>query len=78
MWSGRDLSLEGKVHVIKSLGISTILYALGMKGVSQRFLWKGKRNMIKRNICTLPRSLGEIGMVDLNILVKVNRIMFLL
>ena len=85
IWSGRDLSFEGKIHIIKSIGISTIMYAIEMKHIEEpyikeinkllwNFLWSGKKYMVKREICCLPKSLGGLGMININLLIKVKRI----
>ena len=89
VWGSRNLSLAGKVHVIKSLGMSTILYASNMKTVPHviiddieklfyEFLWEGKRAKVRKQICTLPKSLGGIGMIDLRTAIKVQRIKWVL
>jgi exonuclease III len=85
MWAFRDLSFDGKVHLIKSIGLSSILYAIEMKTIKSvhiklvndilwNFLWSDKRYNIKKEVCTLPRSLGGLGMVDLSTVIKVKRI----
>ena len=85
VWNMRDLSIEGKIHVVKSLGLSTMLYAIEMKEIKSsfvsevikllwNFLWSGKKYTVKREICVLPRYLGGIGMVDFQTIIKVKRI----
>ena len=85
IWRSRDLSLEGKIHLIRSIAVSQILYAVEMKQISEKhikevdgilwnFLWSGKRCAVNKNICTLPRSMGGLGLVDLRTLVKVKRV----
>ena len=55
-WEHQDLSFEGKIHVIKSLALSTLLYALEMQVIEAKyikdlndilweFLWSGKKKM---------------------------------
>ena len=89
IWINRDLSLQGKVHIIRSVGISKVLYALEMKTIDAnsiknlnntiwRFLWSGKDVRFNRDICTLPRILGGLGLVDVNIIIKVKRINWVL
>ena len=84
-WKMRDLSLFGKVHVIKSLGMSLVLYASNMLYLSDKnieritkinyeFLWGGKRPLMKKEICILPRHQGGLGMIDLRIAIKAQRI----
>ena len=54
-WEHRDLSFQGKIHVIKYLALSTFLYALEMQVIEAKyikdlndilweFLWSGKKN----------------------------------
>ena len=85
IWKSRDLSLEGKTHLIRSIGVSQILYAIEMKQISEKhikevdcilwdFLWSGKRCTVSKAICTLPRHMGGLGLVDLKTLVKVKRV----
>ena len=89
IWINRDLSLQGKTHIIRSIGISKVLYALEMKTIDKesikelndvlwRFLWSGKDMRFNRDICTLPRRLGGLGLVDVNIIIKVKRINWVL
>ena len=76
IWKSRDLSFDGKIHIIKSIGISSISYAIDMidiktdhiKQINQllyEFLWSGKKYNVKREICVLPRYMGGLGMVDI-------------
>ena len=85
IWTTRDLSLQGKTHIIRSIGISKVLYALEMKSIDDRyikqinqvvwkFLWSGKEVKFSRDICYMPKSIGGLGLADLNILIKVKRI----
>ena len=89
IWRGRDLSLSGRVHIIKSLGIASVLYACEMKTMERRhvdalkkmlwdFLWKGKRCTVKKEFCYLPRDKGGIGMIDFESVLKVKRIKWLI
>ena len=85
IWQRRDLSLEGKAYIIKSIGASKLLFALNLKTIEEKhkkeidnifwnFLWKGKSFRFSRRICTLPIKMGGLGLVDINILEKVKRI----
>ena len=85
IWRSRDLSLEGKTYLIKSIAVSQILYAIEMKEISEKhmkevdriiwdFLWAGKTCTVNKNLCTLPRDMGGLGLVDLKTVVKVKRI----
>ena len=85
IWRQRDLSFIGKTLLIRSIGISQILYAIEMKPINLdnvkrinsilfNFLWSGKKYRIKRDIVFLPREMGGLGMTDLNCLLKAKRI----
>ena len=89
IWKARDLSLEGRAYLIRSIGISQLLFALEMKTISDKqvktikeiiwdFLWKGKRFCFSRDICTLPRNKGGLGLIDIDITIKVKRIMWII
>jgi hypothetical protein len=85
IWKARDLSLLGRVHIIKSLGMSTVMFASNMMNIGEKimqqieklnysFLWHGTNNLMKKEICTLPRLMGGLGMFDLSIAVKSQRV----
>ena len=85
IWQRRNLSLEGKIYILRSIGVSKLLYALNVKTIEESdkkeiekimwdFLWAGKTFKFSRHICTLPRKLGGLNLVDINILQKVRRI----
>ena len=85
IWTTRDLSLQGKTHIIRSVGVSKVLYAMEMKLIDEKyikqinqviwkFLWSGKDIKFSKDICHMPRSLGGLGLVDIQILIKVKRI----
>ena len=88
-WKNRNLSLDGKVNLIKSLGMSTILHVSSVKCVPEsfidkidnlfyKFLWDGKKNKIRKEICVLPKNMGGIGMIDIRTVIKVQRIKWIL
>ena len=69
IWKHRDLSFEGKAHLIKSTGISQLVFAMDMIHIEDKFvneidkivwqfLWSEKKCTVKRDICTLPRDMG--------------------
>ena len=85
IWRSRDLSLTGKTHIIRSVGVSKLLYALEMKTIEDKhikeineiiwkFLWSGKNPRFSKSICFQPRRLGGLNLVDINIIKKVKRI----
>ena len=88
-WKGRNLSLAGKVHLVRSLGMSTVMYVSNMKVVEQSqiekferifydFVWGGKKALVRREICVLPKKLGGIGMIDMKTAIKVQRIKWII
>ena len=89
VWATHNLSLTGKIYVIKSIALSQILYFLEMTMVDKKhlesinsivwnFLWDGKHKSITKNICTLPKVMGGLGLPNIEILVKVRRIKMLM
>ena len=74
--------------MIKSLAVSVVMYACEMKEMPDKyvqmlnnvmfdFLWDG-RKQIRREICMLPRHMGGIGMVDVNIMMKVKHVKWII
>ncbi len=40
IWKHKDMSLEGKIHLIESIGISSVLYAIEMKNIKTIFIFR--------------------------------------
>ena len=89
LWSMRDLSFDGRIQIIKSIGFATVSYALEMKIINRdhvkelnkvlwHVLWSGKSYSVKKDICILPKHAGGLGMIDLSILIKVKRILWVI
>ena len=81
MWRSRDLTLFGKVLIIKSLGLSQLIYSASILNVPEEvartvktklfsFLWKNKRDKIKRTGLYQDLERGGIRMVDIDIMFK--------
>ena len=81
MWRSRDLTLFGKVLIIKSLGLSQLIYSASILNVPEdvprtvktklfSFLWKNKRDKIKRTGLYQDLERGGIRMVDIDIMFK--------
>ena len=89
VWKHRDLSFAGKVHLIKSIGISQLMYAMDMMNIGDKvisetdrivyqFLCSDKRYTIKKDLYTLPRNMGGLGMINVLALIKAKRIKFII
>jgi exonuclease III len=76
-WARRNLSIAGRITVIKVLATSKLWYAASVIPVPKdileqmdravwRFLWKGKiSGPVRRAVCLAPRSSGGLGMIDI-------------
>ena len=84
-WKHRDLTYEGKVLLIKSLGISIVGYEIRIKGIDPvylkelksilfSFLWNNKQPLVNRNTVTQPKNKGGLNMLDVDNYVKVMQI----
>ena len=69
IWQTRDLSLYGRSMLAKTVGVSQLIYAASMLTVSEpviqktqaelfAFLWRSKKDKIKRQIIDQPISDG--------------------
>ena len=85
MWSGRDLTVFGKVMIIKTLGLSQLIYSAsnlvvpdGIAGTVKtktiKFLWKNKKDKIKRAGLYQDQDKGGLGMTDIKIMFKALRL----
>lgn len=75
-WSRRDLSIQGRLTVIRTMATSTLWFLasvapppdLTLSAVATmvgRYLWKGKKSgPLSREMCLTPRSKGGLGMLD--------------
>ena len=72
IWLSRDLTLFGRTMLAKSLGLSQLFYTASMFSVSETdiqqtqlklfaFLWKNKKDRIKRQVLLRPLSKGGLG-----------------
>jgi exonuclease III len=81
IWKQRDLSLKGKVTILKTLAMSQLIYPMSMlfcpEWVAKEaekyfydFLWDGKPDKVNRN--TVIRSIEEGGlkMIDINAMAR--------
>ena len=88
IWRSRNLSLRGKITILKSLVLPQILFLFNLIYVPKRvldqieelffnFLWNGKPSKIKRNTIVGPISSGGLKMVDIYISHKVAKAMWI-
>ena len=72
-WQKRDLSISGKILLIKTLAISKVIYNMNMQcftdaqleqfnKIMYNFLWNGKQHFISKSICEESRIVGGLSM----------------
>ena len=72
LWLSRDLTLFGRTLLVKSLGLSQLIYSSSMLSVPESviqqtqtklfsFLWKHKKDKIKRQVLFQPLSKGGLN-----------------
>ena len=85
IWKSRGLTLYGKVLIIKSLGLSSLISSISNVNVRKeivsmvkdkmfRFLWKNKKDKIKYTSMYQDLSRGGLGMVDIELTIKSLRL----
>ena len=88
IWRQRDLTLKGKITIIKSLGISQILYVMNMLFVPKwvivksekilyNFLWNDKPEKIRRKTICAQIDKGGLKMVNIDIMIKSMKLSWL-
>jgi exonuclease III len=87
LWSQRDLSLLGKIAILKSLAFSMITYQCcslnvpdsfmeTINDIAYKFLWSGKKDKIKRMTIIANYKNGGLKMLDLKAFIIAQRIMW--
>ena len=85
LWQTRDLTLNGKSLLAKTLGSSQLIYTASMISMPDTvintvqshlfsFLWKNKKNKIKRNVAFQPLSEGGLNFINFRAMVKSLRL----
>jgi hypothetical protein len=88
IWSQRDLSLIGKITVLKSLAFSKIIYQCGVMNppkefeelitdISYKFIWKNKPEKIKRMTLISDYEHGGQKMIDIKSFLKAQKAMWM-
>ena len=86
-WKQRDLTVMGKVHLLKTYALSKLNYVSSsfvvpkwvvaeINKICFEFIWNGK-DRIKRAICYQDYGDGGLRMIDFELFVKTQRIMWL-
>lgn len=87
-WLLRDLSLKGKVTVVNSLLISLLQFPSSVnftppqvydeyRRLITNFIWSGRKPKVAYNTLTLPVAQGGLGLMDLQLRVKVSYIQWI-
>ena len=88
LWKQRDLSLLGKIQIIKTFGISQLQYVMNMvtppesvlntvKKLLNNFLWGSNVNRIKHKTMIADYDNGGLKMPDINSTLHAQRIMWM-
>jgi len=84
-WQQRDLTIFGKILLIKTFALSQILYATAVLPVPKkfindldeiiyRFLWNGKTHKVKKSIVIQDESNGGCNMISINDMIHAQHI----
>ena len=85
IWSMRDLSLKGRITVLKTFALPKLLYICSnlavpewfvkqVNDLSFKFIWSGKPDKIKRKTIIAPIEKGGLKMIDFEAMVKAQKI----
>ena len=85
IWETRDLTYQGRILLIKSLGISVAGYEIQMKGIPSKFikplkevlfsfLWKKKQPLVNKESVCLSKLEGGLDMLDVESYIKTKQI----
>lgn len=88
MWSQRDLSIKGKITVIKSLTFPQILYISANLAVPEwfvpkvismmyHFVWSAKMDKVTRVTIINKIEKGGLKMIDLESMIQAQRVMWI-
>jgi len=81
IWRQRDLSLRGKVTILKNLAMSQLIYPMSLLECPYwameeannsffKFLWSGKPDKLRRNVVIRSIEEGGIKMIDIDSMAK--------
>ena len=87
-WKARDLSLYGRVLIVKTLALSKFLYLASLipipkniiniiKSEIYEFIWKGKTDKVKREIFEQEFAIGGFKMFDFIDIIKASSVIWI-
>ena len=85
MWQRRNLTFQGRIQIIKTFIISQFLFTTSaivipdkyikeINAMMFKFIWKGKRERIKRSILHKDIEHGGLSVPDFSLMVKAARV----
>ena len=88
IWCRRKLTLHGKITVLNSLATSAIWYLSNIIELPEKyakqidtmmsdFIWSYKKHLISREQLQLPKELGGLGVVNVRLKIKAQRVKFI-
>ena len=88
IWSNRKLTLHGKVVAVNSLATSGIWYLSNILELPEKyakeidkiifdFIWSYRKHFISKEQIQLPKELGGLGVVNVRLKIKEQRIKFI-
>ena len=88
IWKSRDLTLKGKILIIKTFLLSQINYELEMNPIPKQivkeidkilwnFLWDGKQPLVNKQTMCLDIENGGMNMINLNSFIGAKHIKFI-
>jgi hypothetical protein len=87
LWAQRDLSIIGKITILKSLAFSTLTYQCGLlnppekfietiNDIAFKFLWNNKPDKVKRKTIIADYKDGGLKMLDFNSFLCAQKVMW--
>ena len=84
-WKRRNLTLLGRINIVKTLGLSILIYNTSVLTIPEHFvkeinrltfnfIWEDKRAKIKKTTIIRERQQGELKMIDFEIMEKAPKL----
>jgi len=88
IWKPRNLTIVGRITVVKTFVLSKVAYLAAsvecpsayVKRINQiiyNFIWKGKRDKVKRQTMIMKREEGGLGVIDFKLQERSMKVMML-